>query len=55
MHSVRKVVGAALATAAGVIGIAFLSTPSAAADSPWDTPGPAPAEKTLAGDDSPWD
>lgn len=52
----RKVVGTVLAAIAGVVGIAVLAAPQAAADSPWDKPGPDSTHQlVVAGDDSPWD
>jgi hypothetical protein len=52
MFSIRKLSLATFATTAGSVILIMLATPqSAAADSPWDRPGPV----VVAEDDSPWD
>jgi hypothetical protein len=51
----RKVVGTILTAVAGVVGVAFLAVPQAAADSPWDKPGPDSTHVQVVDDDSPWD
>jgi hypothetical protein len=51
----RKLVGTILTAIAGVVGVGLLAAPQAAADSPWDQPGPNTCHEHTITDDSPWD